>query len=120
MNSPVKRESSLLLPAWTPLPRKRRFLFLLDGHFDLAVLPFSSHFERSEKSLFRPKGEIRLRPLACSRDDSRMITTPPRAERELISGVSPYVKTTPRFASIAKRNETPVKKLKVRARRLEA
>src|ERR687891_2748690 len=34
------------------------------------VFPFSCHFERSEKSLFRPEGEICLRSLAFARDDN--------------------------------------------------
>jgi hypothetical protein len=34
------------------------------------VFPFASHFERSEKSLFRPEGEICLRSLAFARDDN--------------------------------------------------
>src|ERR687891_684187 len=34
------------------------------------VFPFFCHFERSEKSLFRPEGEICLRSLAFARDDN--------------------------------------------------
>jgi hypothetical protein len=34
------------------------------------VFPFFCHFERSEKSLFRPEEEIYLRSLAFARDDN--------------------------------------------------
>jgi hypothetical protein len=64
-----------------------------------ALFLSSSHFERSEKSLFRPKGEIFLRPLtepALSpnrrvRDDSRMsggiATQAPKRRRNLTEDI---------------------------------
>jgi hypothetical protein len=53
------------------LPRPiRLFLSLERSQYGSIVFPFFCHFERSEKSLFRPEEEICLKSLAFARDDN--------------------------------------------------